>query len=99
MSDRVHIDVGGHVYSVPSDSLKSGPPSRLKEMYNSTLSSKCQVSRITVDRPVDMFSAILAMYQTGELHIPMSSCPGAFMSELIFWDIPAETLSTCCYNR
>ncbi|XP_053372765.1 potassium voltage-gated channel protein Shaw-like [Mercenaria mercenaria] len=54
---------------------------------------------IDVDRPGDMFASVLALYQTGELHFPMMSCPGAFLNELEFWEISPEMLESCCFNR
>ena len=98
MASKVHIEVGGQPFKIPRDLLENGPPSRLQEMYRSASTSNkhCVIS---VERPPEMFSAILAMYQTGELHIPMTSCPGAFINELAFWEIPVESLSSCCYNR
>jgi hypothetical protein len=98
MVGRVRIEVGGQVFTIPVELLENGPSSRLQNLYKSTSASN-KTCVIAVERPHEMFPAILAMYQTGELHIPMTSCPGAFMNELAFWEIPAESLSSCCYNR
>jgi hypothetical protein len=98
MAGRVRIEIGGQVFTIPRESLEKGPTSRLQKMYRSAFASyKTRV--IVEERPHEMFAAILAMYQTGELHIPLTSCPGAFMNELHFWEIPVELLSPCCYNR
>ncbi|XP_060559368.1 potassium voltage-gated channel protein Shaw-like, partial [Ruditapes philippinarum] len=94
MAGRVRIEVGGQVFTIPVELLENGPSSRLQNLYKSTSASN-KTCVIAVERPHEMFPAILAMYQTGELHIPMTSCPGAFMNELAFWEIPVESLSSC----
>lgn len=98
MNNRITLDVSGQLYTVLPEILENGPPSRLTRMYKDGLSmskSDC----ILINRPPECFVAILAFYQTGELHIPMTSCPGAFMRELEYWEILPEMLSVCCYNR
>jgi hypothetical protein len=94
----IKINVCGQIYHVPKQMIKAGPESRLKRIYNlgSTESnSEC----FMINRTPESFAAILAFYQNGELHIPMTSCPGAFMAELEYWEISPEALSECCYNR
>jgi hypothetical protein len=98
MVGKVRIEVGGQVFTIPGELLENGPSSRLQDLYKSTSASN-KTCVIAVERPHEMFPAVLAMYQTGELHIPMTSCPGAFMNELAFWEIPVESLSSSCYNR
>lgn len=93
MGDTIKINVSGQVYEILTEVIENGPTSRLTMMYKT--GSSC----IMVNRPAESFAAILAMYQTGELHIPMTSCPGAFLSELEFWNISPDMISDCCYNR
>ena len=52
-----------------------------------------------IDHPAERFAAILAYYQTGELHIPAGLCPGAFQRELLYWDIDSGKLSDCCIAK
>lgn len=94
MDDRLHLDVCGQVYAIPVDVIENGPPSRLKQICKSK-----SEEHIVINRPPEYFPAILAFYQTGELHIPMTSCPGAFISELEYWEISQDFISDCCYNR
>jgi hypothetical protein len=98
MSNRVVFDVGGQIYSISLAAIQNGPSSKLKQLYTSgrTVSGP---SRIEIDRPVDLFASVLALYQTGELHFSMTSCPGAFLNELEFWDISPEVVESCCYER
>ncbi|WAR27506.1 KCNAG-like protein, partial [Mya arenaria] len=90
-SEQIHVNVGGQTYRISRDKIDNGPHSNLKYLVQ----NGCTV----FDRPADMFSPILALYQTGELHIPVTSCPGAFLRELEFWDISPDILSQCCKNR
>jgi len=53
-------------------------------------------TEIDVERPAEGFAAVLAFYQTGELHMPVSMCPRAFRRELQFWKVNAAELQQCC---
>lgn len=96
--ERVKIDVSGQIYYVSKETIENGPPSRLKTIYNSG-SSESRSECILINRTPESFAAILAFYQNGELHIPMTSCPGSFLAELEYWEISPEALTDCCYNR
>ncbi|XP_060568360.1 potassium voltage-gated channel protein egl-36-like, partial [Ruditapes philippinarum] len=98
MDDRIKIDVFGQMYAVPREIIENGPSSRLRRMYK-TGSSVSKSECIVINRPAESFAAILGFYQTGELHIPTTSCPGAFMKELEYWEITPDVVSDCCYNR
>ncbi|KAL4221186.1 Potassium voltage-gated channel subfamily A member 2 [Mactra antiquata] len=50
-------------------------------------------------RPVQSFDAVLAYYQTGDLHMPTSVCPGSFKTELEFWGLDPQIMAKCCYYR
>ena len=52
-----------------------------------------------IDRPAERFAAIVAYYQTGELHIPAGVCSGAFQTELLYWDIDPDKFADCCMVR
>ncbi|XP_045163795.2 potassium voltage-gated channel protein egl-36-like [Mercenaria mercenaria] len=98
MDDRIKIDVNGQMFAVPREIIENGPPSRLRRMYkagSSVSKSEC----IVINRPLESFTAILGFYQTGEMHIPMTSCPGVFMRELEYWEVSMDVISDCCYNR
>ncbi|KAH3830040.1 hypothetical protein DPMN_103277 [Dreissena polymorpha] len=85
------VEVGGKMFKISTEKLESGPPSRLKTL--------CKYPTPEVDRPSYLFKGILALYQTGELHIPEGSCPLAFLNELEFWEIDISLMADCCYNR
>lgn len=88
--------VGGQHFTINVSTLEFGPSSKLKQLYACATNKQ---EPIAVDRPPDMFCAILAFYQTNELHIPMTSCPNAFLKELQFWEIGVENMSDCCLTR
>ena len=91
--DRVRFDVGGQTFAINRSLLSSGSCSKLSQL------SKLERDVIVIDRPPDMFAAVLAMCQTGELHVPRSCCPGAFLLELDYWGIKTDKLATCCYFK
>ena len=93
--ERVQFDVSGQVFTIYKDKLTSGPPSKVKSLY---YANRLQES-IYIDREPCAFGAIIAWYQTGELHIPMTLCPGSFLKDLKFWDIKHTHLKSCCFYR
>jgi len=88
--------VGGQHFAINASLLEYGPPSRLTHMYAGVEDKQ---GTIAVDRPPELFSAILAFYQTRDLHIPIISCPNAFLKEMEYWDIGLEHVSDCCLTR
>jgi hypothetical protein len=98
MPTAVVLEVCGQVFPIPAETIANGPSSRLTRLFKAGWSHE-KSERITINRPAECFAAILAFYQTGELHIPMTSCPGAFLNEIEYWEISPEVLSGCCYYR
>lgn len=96
--DVLRFDVSGQLFCAKKSVIIAGPASRLTRMClnNDTPSDR---DIIYIDRPADMFAAILSFYVTGDLHMPMTSCPGAFIRELDYWDIKSDMLTTCCYYK
>ena len=88
--------VGGQQFTILTETLESGPPCKLTHLYACAANKR---EPIAVDRPPDLFSAILALYQTSELHIPMTTCPNAFLRELQFWELGVDQLADCCLSR
>ncbi|WAR14351.1 KCA10-like protein [Mya arenaria] len=86
------IVVGGQTFEIAKTLVDKGPPSKLQKL------AKCEPIR-RIERPPEVFSAILSLYQTGELHMPMTSCPAAFLRELEFWEIGTESIPLCCSQR
>ena len=92
--DHVTIHVSGNTYQLELDDVRRAPESKL---YRYVFAGK-QTS-MTFKRPKQSFEAVLAYYQTGELHMPTSVCPGAFKTELAYWGLDPQILSKCCYYR
>ena len=90
--------VSGIRCSINKNLLKTGPPSKLKKMLKESGNEKNK-PEVVIERPYDAFAAILTMYQTGDLHMPMTSCPQGFLKELEFWEIKPEMLSSCCFYK
>ncbi|KAL4220787.1 Potassium voltage-gated channel subfamily V member 2 [Mactra antiquata] len=95
--NRINFDVSGQIFRINVDIIKKGPDSGLKRLLATNDIEELRV--LEIDRPAEIFSAILSWYQTGELHIPATSCPRAFLNEMEFWEISPEVLSSCCGNR
>ncbi|KAL4220985.1 Potassium voltage-gated channel subfamily V member 2 [Mactra antiquata] len=93
MTERLTLDVSGQIFTIPRQQLNKGPPSKLVSICQS------ESSTIYIDRPADSFSAVIALYQTGEIHIPSSVCPVLLLKELRYWDISATHISKCCFER
>ncbi|KAK3581332.1 hypothetical protein CHS0354_016175 [Potamilus streckersoni] len=95
---RVCLRIGGVEFDIQKSLLERYPDGYLYDLCQGSSSSDTK-DKIIVDRPAQSFAAILAYYQTGELHMPSGICPGAFKKELEFWKIGKEELSDCCYLK
>lgn len=98
MMGRVSLNVSGVVFGFDSKLLEPFPEHTLHEMC-ADAGKSCKQLELTVDRPSEYFAAILAYYQTGELHMPSNVCPNAFKLELQYWKIEDSELQNCCYYR
>ena len=109
---RVSLNVSGNIFETELKYFVKKPSHRLSSLVledrenttgdreNATGNRKNTTGdAIVVERPADSFAAILAYYQTGELHLPTGVCPGAFRGELEYWGIGADQLSECCVFR
>ncbi|WAR15076.1 KCNB1-like protein [Mya arenaria] len=96
--ERITANVSGVRFEFSGNILENYPDHNLMIMYAKKRETdiKCE---LIIDRPADCFAAILAFYQTGELHIPTAVCPSAFRRELEFWKISASYMPTCCAYR
>ena len=94
----VKFNVCGVVYTIEKSFLDSGPVSKLTKMCANDESTR-EDTVFVIQRPPDLFHAMLTLYLTGNLHIPMTSCPGAFLKEMEFWEIDPKYLSNCCFYR
>ncbi|XP_052820051.1 potassium voltage-gated channel subfamily B member 2-like [Mya arenaria] len=92
--DFVTINISGHTYEIEIDDIRRAPSSRL---HRYAFSGK--QAAMDFKRPISSFEAVLAYYQTGELHMPLSVCPSAFKSELDFWELDPQIMMKCCYYR
>ena len=95
---RISLNVSGTIFETHLKYFEKKPAHRLSTL----VLESCELHRndvITLDRPADSFAAILSYYQTNELHIPPGVCPGAFRSELEYWDLGADQLPECCVFR
>ncbi|XP_064619356.1 potassium voltage-gated channel subfamily C member 3-like [Lineus longissimus] len=98
-TQKVHLDIGGIVFTTFPSTLSIIPGSLLSslscdcEFYN-----KC-TNTYYFDRNPEIFPSILDCYRTGEFHIPLSCCIGSINNELKFWKIPEEYIATCCLKR
>ena len=87
------LQISGAQYIVNKDIFLKKPDSYLGRLaVNGS-------SKISFDRPLSSFDAILAFYQTGELHMPTNVCPKAFKTELKFWGISHLELQECCLYK
>lgn len=51
------------------------------------------------DRNPLLFGCIIDYYSTDEMHLPENMCVFAVKKELEFWDLDAEVLASCCWNK
>ena len=95
---KVICTVSGTRFEISCKCLDGEPFQRLPLMVSQAKKNGTPLV-FDIDRPAERFAAIVAYYQTGELHIPAGVCPGAFQTELLYWDIDSSKLSDCCVVR
>jgi len=94
-SDRVRINVSGHVFETWRHVLDKYPATLLGSderdyFYDSTN------SEYFFDRDPELFRHILTYYRTGRVHFPRQDCVAAFDEELSFFGIHPEAVADCC---
>lgn len=105
--EQITISISGTKFEIELDLLLKLPDTRLGKM--ATMLKMAQAvknsdspeigSIVSYSRPLSMFEAVLAYYQTGQLHIPSHVCPKAFKLELDFWEIDSNELENCCLYK
>ena len=95
---RATLNVSGTRFEISCKSLEDEPFQRLPLLVKEAKRNG-EALEFVIDRPVERFAAIIAYYQTGELHIPAGVCPGAFQKELLYWGIDSDKLADCCMVR
>ncbi|XP_046366378.1 potassium voltage-gated channel protein Shaw-like isoform X1 [Haliotis rufescens] len=95
--ERIKLCVGGLYFTTSAEVLSRFPETKLGQ-----ISPACQYYDGTADeyyfdRDPDVFSCILNMYRTSELHLPSNICGNAIRRELDFWEIPENQISECCW--
>lgn len=91
--NSLSLYISGVHFVVNKDIILKKPDSYLGRLAVEGCTQYC------FDRPVASFEAVLAFYQTGELHMPLNVCPKAFRTELEFWGISHMELNECCLYK
>ena len=74
-------------------------PSRLTSLdAENEYWDKC-LNEFYFDRNPHIFGSIVDYYANGEMHLPENMCVFAVKKELEFWDLDADVLASCCWNR
>lgn len=95
---RIEINVSGTKFCVSSDILIEKPFTRLGRMASKLVKDTNEetTDSFQFDRPIPSFQAVLEYYQTGQLHMPLNTCPKSFQNELEFWEIDPGEMEKCC---
>jgi len=94
-SDRVRINVSGHVFETWRHVLDKFPATLLGSderdyFYDST------TAEYFFDRDPELFRHVLSYYRTGRIHFPRQDCVAAFDEELSFFGIHTDSVADCC---
>ncbi|XP_046560086.1 potassium voltage-gated channel protein Shaw-like [Haliotis rubra] len=94
---RIKLCVGGFSFTTSTEVLSRFPETKLGKISQSSpyYDRTCDV--YSFDRDPNVFSCILNMYRTSELHLPSNICGNAIRRELEFWEIPETQISECCW--
>jgi hypothetical protein len=97
MSEEVHINVGGAIFTTQWSTLKKYQDTRLGSLSFSSEYYNEERQYFFFDRNPDFFNTILDFYRNGHIHLPTHICGWIWKQELEFWNIPVTEISECCY--
>ena len=107
-SPAVRLNVGGKVFQASWQLLLQVPDSRLGRIAqcrdDTELQAYCdnyspQNNELFFNIRYRNFIDILDFYRAGALHISSDCCPIAFVSDLHYWGLSVNQLSTCCLKK
>ncbi|XP_061162819.1 potassium voltage-gated channel protein Shaw-like [Saccostrea echinata] len=94
----IFINVGGTIFQTRMSTLKKIPDSRLGSLSPASPEYNAETDEYFFDHSPVLFSEILDLYRTGELHIPSNCCGAVVQKELEYWKIPKSLISECCIH-
>ena len=97
-NERVRLNVGGQHFMTYRSTLERVPGSRLAKLDELDPFYDLTTGEYFFDRNASLFSSILDLYRTGELHFSHCVCGPAIKKELQFWCISEETIADCCWR-
>jgi len=94
-AETVSFDVGGKLYKVAKESIKSHKGSILARLVSETLKPETnkedsQVSEIFIDRDGERFAYVLDFIRYGEVALPKGMSREMFIKDLDFFGIQLE---------
>ena len=95
---RVRLNVGGQLFVTYRSTLQRVPGSKLSTLDELDPSYDLMSGEYFFDRNATIFSSILDLYRTDELHFSHCLCGPAIKKELVFWGINEETIGNCCWR-
>ncbi|XP_041349491.1 potassium voltage-gated channel subfamily S member 3-like [Gigantopelta aegis] len=96
--DVIRLNVSGKRFLIKRETLLRYPGTRLAELGTSSPEYNPSTKDYYFDRNSKLVPFILDLYRTGELHLPQNFCPSAIKVELLFWGIPEDAISDCCWK-
>ena len=107
-SSTVRLNVGGKVFHASWHLLLQVPDSRLGRIAqcrdDTEVRAYCDSYNATknelfFNQRYRNFIDILDYFRSGSLHISSDACPVAFVSDLNYWGLSINQLSTCCLKK
>ncbi|CRK94668.1 CLUMA_CG008168, isoform A [Clunio marinus] len=95
---KVRINISGRRFEIWRETLDKHPATLLGSPQRET-NYDPENDEYFFERDPDTFRHILHYYHTGSLHYPTHECDLSFDEELIFFGIPAEFMSDCCFDE
>jgi len=107
-SSTVRLNVGGKVFHASWHLLLQVPDSRLGRIAqcrdDTEVRAYCDSYNATknelfFNQRYRNFIDILDYFRSGSLHISSDACPVAFVSDMNYWGLSINQLSTCCLKK
>ena len=97
--EKITLDVGGRLFVTTARTLSNVPDTRLSGLSISSAEYSKESNTYFFDRNPELFSWVLDLYRTGELHLPKNVCGAAIRNEMEFWQIGSGSISDCCISN
>ena len=98
VNTKIVLNIGGVKFVTFPSTLRRLQGTRLSSLGQSDPTYDSDANEFFFDRNPRLFPYILDIFREGELHFPRCICAPTVRSELDFWGITEDRISSCCWK-